>query len=121
MQFWRQFINLTQSRCYVRFSSRHTLETKINKLVLVSTSNNIYENLALEDWLYENADLSNTDYLLMWKNLPAVVIGRHQNPWLECNVKEAVDCGISVARRNSGGGAVYHDEGKKIKTFIKKI
>ena len=77
----------------------------------VSSSTNIFENLALEEWLYENLDLSKTDCLLMWRNAPAVVIGRHQNPWLECDVQEAVKRNICVARRSSGGGTVYHDEG----------
>ena len=28
-----------------------------------------------------------------------------QNPWLECNVNTP---GVQLARRQSGGGAVYH-------------
>ncbi|XP_064596717.1 lipoyl amidotransferase LIPT1, mitochondrial-like [Liolophura sinensis] len=47
----------------------------------------------------------------MWRNESAIVIGRHQNPWLECNVPEARKQGISLVRRKSGGGTVYHDKG----------
>ena len=95
----------------VPFSSSST-SRKTRKVVYVSSSKNIFENLALEEWLYENMDMTDTDYLLLWRNGPAVVIGRHQNPWLECNVQEVANCGASLARRNSGGGTVYHDEGK---------
>lgn len=80
---------------------------------LVSTSRCIYRNLALEQWLYENAVFPPgcPGLLLMWWNGPAVVIGRHQNPWVECSLKTAARLGVAVARRNSGGGTVYHDSG----------
>uniref|UniRef100_A0A183BWE3 BPL/LPL catalytic domain-containing protein n=1 Tax=Globodera pallida TaxID=36090 RepID=A0A183BWE3_GLOPA len=54
---------------------------------------------------------SNGDSLLIWRNSPAVVIGRYQNPWLESDVRFCQANGIRLARRHSGGGAVYHDEG----------
>ncbi|XP_050036621.1 lipoyl amidotransferase LIPT1, mitochondrial [Dermacentor andersoni] len=80
---------------------------------LVSTSRCIYRNLALEQWLYENAAFSpgSPGVLLMWWNAPAVVIGRHQNPWVECSLSTAARLGVTLARRNSGGGTVYHDAG----------
>ncbi|KAL3246019.1 hypothetical protein MRX96_057992 [Rhipicephalus microplus] len=80
---------------------------------LVSTSRCIYRNLALEQWLYENAAFTagSPGLLLMWWNAPAVVIGRHQNPWVECSLSAASKLGVAVARRNSGGGTVYHDAG----------
>ena len=97
------------------FSSSST-SNRTKKVVYVSSSKNIFENLALEQWLYENVDMTDTDYLLLWRNGPAVVIGRHQNPWLECNVQEVANRGASLARRNSGGGTVYHDEGNTYRT-----
>lgn len=45
-------------------------------------------------------------------NTPSVVIGRHQNPWLEVDVQYLEEKGINLVRRYSGGGAVYHDLGK---------
>ncbi|KAK8784778.1 hypothetical protein V5799_008861 [Amblyomma americanum] len=80
---------------------------------LVSTSRCIYRNLALEQWLYENATFSpgSPGLLLMWWNGPAVVIGRHQNPWVECSLDAVTKLGVTLARRNSGGGTVYHDTG----------
>ena len=56
------------------------------KLVLRSTSNNIYRNLALEDWFYQNHKFSSSQVLYFYRNTPCVVIGRHQNPWTEANV-----------------------------------
>ncbi|XP_033727566.1 lipoyltransferase 1, mitochondrial-like [Pecten maximus] len=54
----------------------------------------------------------------MWKNKPCVVIGRHQNPWLECNISKAIGMSVDVVRRGSGGGTVYHDEGNLNCSFI---
>ncbi|KRY55248.1 U5 small nuclear ribonucleoprotein 40 kDa protein [Trichinella britovi] len=78
-------------------------------IVWLSKSNCIFENLAFEHWLLLNGDFSNRDGLLIWRNRPAVVIGRHQNPWLEVNLEWAKEADVDLARRHSGGGAVYHD------------
>lgn len=88
------------------------------KSVFISQSNDIFTNLALEDWLYKNFDFTNHQILLLWQNSPAVVIGRHQNPWLEANTAVLSEHGIEVARRNSGGGTVYHDNGNLNLTFF---
>ncbi|XP_069107094.1 lipoyl amidotransferase LIPT1, mitochondrial-like [Argopecten irradians] len=103
---WRTLCILTKP------FNNHTYE------VIVSKSNNIFANLSLEEWLYENRDLSKNSVLLMWKNKPCVVIGRHQNPWLECNVSKAINMSVDVVRRGSGGGTVYHDEGNLNCSFI---
>ena len=86
--------------------------------VFVSSSNCIFENLALEDWMYSNLPLADNDYLLMWRSRPALVIGRHQNPWMEANLKAARTAGVDVARRASGGGTVYHDTGNLNMSFL---
>lgn len=63
--------------------------------------------------MYEHVEFKagSPGLLLMWWNNPAVVIGRHQNPWVECSVNTAAELGVDLVRRNSGGGAVYHDLG----------
>lgn len=85
---------------------------KEGHLALVSLSNNIHYNLALENYLAENVDLKNRSILLIWRSDKCVVYGRHQNPWIECNLREAELNSVKVARRYSGGGCVYHDLGK---------
>lgn len=48
---------------------------------------------------------------MLWQNEPTIVIGRNQNTCDEINETYVRDMGIHVVRRNSGGGAVYHDLG----------
>ncbi|KAH7642086.1 lipoyltransferase 1 [Dermatophagoides farinae] len=88
--------------------------------VIVSTVDDIYANLALEEWLFQNYDFSvnNEQILLLWYNRPAVVVGRHQNVWLEASIDYCRQNGIDVARRNSGGGTVYHDMNNLNISFI---
>ncbi|XP_053409159.1 lipoyltransferase 1, mitochondrial-like [Mercenaria mercenaria] len=86
--------------------------------VLISSSTNIYENLALEDWLFENTDFQRESVLLLWRNRPCVVFGRHQNPWVECNVPYCQKYEVDLVRRKSGGGTVYHDEGNLNCSFL---
>lgn len=90
----------------------------IKKSVLISQSTDVFTNLALEHWLYRNYDFSKQHMLLLWSNDPCVVFGRHQNPWLECNVPVIEKQDIALARRNSGGGTVYHDNGNLNLTFF---
>ncbi|CAB3240992.1 unnamed protein product [Arctia plantaginis] len=93
-------------------------EGEITKSVFMSQSNDIYTNLALEDWMYRNMDFTNHHVMMVWRNDPCVVIGRHQNPWLEANVPLVNEMQIALARRNSGGGTVYHDRGNLNITFF---
>jgi len=92
-----------------RFTSSQT-STK-PRLIIRSTSNDIYRNLALEDWFYQHHNFEKSNILYFYRNTPCVVIGRHQNPWTEANVPFLRQNRIKLARRNSGGGTVYHDQG----------
>ncbi|VDM96394.1 unnamed protein product [Thelazia callipaeda] len=83
-----------------------------NAKLFISRSQNIYENLAFEEWLLRNFKPEEADEsVFLWSNKPAVVIGRHQNPWLETDLNYLKHNNIDLARRHSGGGAVYHDLG----------
>ncbi|XP_050536007.1 lipoyltransferase 1, mitochondrial [Daktulosphaira vitifoliae] len=95
---------------------RRSYSSVKEKSVLISKSNNVFENLALEHWYYQNHDFTNKSLLLLWINHNCVVIGRHQNPWLEVNYDPTRD--ICLARRQSGGGTVYHDKGNLNLTFF---
>lgn len=94
------------------------LDANIRKSVFISQSYDIFTNLALEDWLYRNFDFTHHHVLLLWVNEPCVVIGRHQNPFMETNVSKLDSENVTIARRNSGGGAVYHDRGNLNCTFF---
>lgn len=114
-------INILLGRMAVcRFSSNAN-EGSVKKSVFISQSHDIFQNLALEDWLYRNSDFKHNHVLMLWQNDPCVVIGRHQNPWLEANVsnlKNITENGVQLARRNSGGGTVFHDRGNLNMTFF---
>lgn len=73
-------------------------------------------NLAFEE--YVQAHRREGNYLILWQNKNAVIIGRNQNAEAEIH-RDFVDSrNISVIRRNTGGGAVYHDLGNLNYSFI---
>jgi lipoate-protein ligase A len=84
--------------------------------VFVSPFRNPFINLALEDYfLRGGADLP---VAFFYVNRPCVVLGRFQNPWLECHLPYLVEKDIWLVRRQSGGGCVFHDEGNLNYSFI---
>lgn len=78
-------------------------------MIFDSKIRDIFFNLALENYILTNI-VKDKRILLTYINSPCVVIGRFQNPWIECNLKKMYEDGIQYARRQSGGGTVYHDE-----------
>lgn len=80
-----------------------------------SKSDNIFFNLATEEYLLRN---KSDDYLMIWQSKPSVVVGKHQNLLAEINPLYIRNNNIAVARRLSGGGAVYQDSGNINFSFI---
>jgi lipoate-protein ligase A len=70
----------------------------------------VYHNLAWEEWALDRFE-KDGPLLLFYVNDPAIVIGKNQVPWREAATGWARREGIPIARRVSGGGAVWHDAG----------
>lgn len=83
----------------------------------VSPSKDGWQNLAMDEWFLDT--MGPEDVLLyFYINANAVIIGKNQNPWKECDIAAMErDC-VQLVRRISGGGAVYHDEGNLNFSFI---
>lgn len=74
-----------------------------------------YFNLALDEYLLKE---KNDEYFVLWRNEPCIVVGKNQNTLSEINVDYVKTNNIKVVRRQSGGGAVFHDLGNLNFTFI---
>lgn len=88
------------------------------KVKIITTDiQNPWINLALEEYFLVSL-FKNHIILFLWQNKDTVVIGRNQNPWTECNLARMEEDSIRLARRISGGGAVFHDAGNLNFSFI---
>ena len=94
------------------------LEGKMSTLrLLLSESHDPWFNLAVEECIFRQMPATQR-VLFLWRNAETVVIGRSQNPWKECNTRRMEEDNIRLARRSSGGGAVFHDLGNCCFTFM---
>ena len=75
---------------------------------LLNNSTDPYFNMALDEFCLENLVLDEP-YFYLWRNRPSVIIGLNQNAYSEVNLIYLNANGITLARRVTGGGAVYHD------------
>ncbi len=85
--------------------------------IILGSSMDPHLNLAYEEELVETAEVEEA-ILFLWQNRDTVVIGCNQNPWRECDLAAMERDGVRLARRVTGGGAVFHDEGNLNFSFI---
>lgn len=76
-------------------------------------------NLAFEEYVLLNK--TQGDWLLLWQNRNAVIVGLNQNTPEEINSSFVERHNIAVVRRITGGGAVYHDMGNLNYSFITDV
>lgn len=88
---------------------------KLNYIDLTTTDPSF--NLAMEQYVFDSLP-RDRNWLMLWQNDNAVIIGKYQNTMAEINKAYCDEHGIRVVRRLSGGGAVYHDLGNLNFTFI---
>ncbi len=85
--------------------------------ILISGSTDPWFNLTVEDIIFRSMP-ADQRVLFLWQNADTVVIGRAQNPWRECNTERMERDNVKLARRQTGGGAVFHDLGNSCFTFM---
>jgi len=70
-------------------------------------STNPWWNMAFDEWLLQCGP--SEPVFRLWRNEPSVIIGHNQVAKQEVNLEYLRQNGIKLARRVTGGGAVYHD------------
>lgn len=83
--------------------------------VIFSSSTDPSFNLAAEEYLLSKRE---EEWVFLYINQPCVVIGYNQAVMNEVDMNYCLENDISINRRLSGGGAVYHDLGNLNYCFI---
>lgn len=88
-----------------------------NNYFFFSPTGDATKNMAYDDFFLSR--LGKEDFLMMfYVNDSSVIIGKNQNGWRECNLPAMEANHVTLARRVSGGGAVYHDNKNLNFSFI---
>jgi lipoate-protein ligase A len=92
-------------------------------VILIDNRNtsNPYLNLAIEEFLIRNLEVGDEDYLFLYINSPCIVLGKNQSIYKEVNFEYLRNGQLKLARRITGGGTVYHDEGNLNFSIISKF
>ena len=84
-------------------------------LCIYNPSTEPYFNLAAEEYFLDSCQ---EDVFMLWRNEPAIIVGKFQNSLAEINLDYVQEKHIKVVCRQTGGGAVFHDLGNLNFTFI---
>ena len=84
---------------------------------LRNLSTDVYYNMAFDEYALEQLPLDEPLFFL-WQNRSAVIIGLNQNAYAEVDIDYLHQHDIALARRITGGGAVYHDLGNLNYTIV---
>ena len=84
---------------------------------LLNPSTDPHWNMAFDEFALESLRVDEPVFFL-WQNAPSVIIGLNQSAYAEVNLPFIQKEGIVLARRVTGGGAVYHDLGNLNYTIV---
>ena len=84
-------------------------------LCIKSENKDPFFNLASEEYFLKCCV---EDVFLLYRNMPSIVVGKHQNTLAEINLSFVQKKNVIVARRISGGGTVFQDLGNLNFAFI---
>ena len=85
--------------------------------LMIASSTDPWLNMAVEEYLFNHVS-GDEMILYLWQVQSTVMIGKHQNPLKECRCEQLENEGGNLARRLSGGGAVFQDLGTLMFSFI---
>ncbi|MDO5733930.1 MAG: lipoate--protein ligase [Eubacteriales bacterium] len=88
---------------------------------LETYSNDPEYNLSFEEYCFKYLPLEDEEYVFLWINSPAVIIGKNQNARREINSEYFATHDLKLIRRITGGGAVYHDLNNLNFSFVTKV
>ena len=84
---------------------------------LTNPSTDPWFNMSFDEYCLEQYP-SNDVFFYLWRNRPSVIVGANQNVYTEVNLGFLEANDIRLARRVTGGGAVYHDLQNLNYTFV---
>lgn len=76
-----------------------------------SDYSDVHFNIALEQAILQYAINTSIPTIRVWNNPRSIILGRVQSIENEVNLQFCQDQNIPIARRITGGGTVFHDEG----------
>lgn len=86
----------SNSRLKFTSTSKKFISRESKATIYIAKSKNIVYNLSTEEYLYEHNKVDKP-ILFLYQNDKNIVIGKHQNPWKECNINNMEEESIELA------------------------